>query len=81
MCVLALTSYFADVQDISDDVVSDIGGWLSPCDLQGVGGQRAGCEALRGAGQVFRLGHGQTGAGLVGACAVLCDALVDGLIL
>ncbi len=79
--MLTLTSYLADVQDISNDAVSDVGGWLSPCDLQGVSGQYTGCEALRGARHVFSLGHGQAGAGLVGAGTVLGDALVDGLIL
>lgn len=81
VCLLTLTSNLADVQDISDDAVGDVGRWFPPCDLQGVGGERAGSEALRGGGQVFSLGHGQTGAGLVGACTVLGDALVDGLIL
>lgn len=80
MCVRP-TSNLADVQDISNDALSDVGERLAPCDLQGVGGQHAGCEALWSGGQVFSLGHSQTGAGLVGAGAVLGNALVDGLIL
>lgn len=81
MCVLSLTSYLSDVQDVSDDAVSDVGGRLAPCDLQGVGGQDAGCEASGGGRQVFRLGNSQTGAGLVGPGTVLGNALIDGLIL
>lgn len=76
-----LTSYLADVQDVANDTFSDIGGRLSPCDLQGVGGQSTGCEALGGSGQIFSLGHSQTGTSLVGAGTVLSNALVDGLIL
>ncbi len=78
--MLTPTSYLADVQDVSDDALGDVGGRLMPCDLQGVGGQCAGCEALWSAGQIFGLSHSQTGAGLVGACTVLGDALVDGFI-
>lgn len=79
--MLTLTSYLADVQDISDDAVGDVGRRLGPCDLQDVGGQHTSCEPLWGGRQVFSLGYSQTGAGLVGACTVLSDALVDGLIL
>lgn len=81
VCMLTLTSYLADMQDISNDAIGDVCRRLGPCDLQGVGGQHASCEALWGGGQVFSLGHSQTGTGLVGACTVLSDALVDGLIL
>lgn len=75
-----LTSNPADVQDVSDDAVGDVGGRLGPRDLQGAGGQAAGRQALWGRGQVFGVGHGQTGAGLVGSGAVFGYALVDGLI-
>lgn len=80
-CVLTLTPHLADVQDVSNDAVGDFGRRLVPSDLQGVGGQGIGCEALGGSRQIFRMGHSQPGAGLIGAGAVFCDALVNGLIL
>lgn len=81
VCAVTLTSYLADVQDISDDAVGDIGGWFPPGDVQGVGGQRGGCEPLRGRWQIFNHGDGQTSAGLVSTGTVLCNALIDGFIL
>lgn len=78
--MVTFTSDLADMQDISNDTVSDVGERFTPCDVQGVGGQHAGCEALWSSRQIFSLGHSQTGTSLVGASTVLCDALVDGLI-
>lgn len=78
--VLTLASYFADVQHISNDAVRDLRGWLAPCDLQAAGGQSVGHETLGGSGQVFGMGHSQTSTGLVRACTVLRDALVDGFV-
>lgn len=49
--------------------------------MDGVGGQSAGRQALRSSGEILGLSHGQAGAGLVGTCAVLRDALVNGLVL
>lgn len=82
VCVcVCVTSYPADVQHISDDAVSGVGGRFLPGDLQSAGGKGRGPEPLRGRREVLDLGHGQTSAGLVGPGAVLCDALVDGLVL
>lgn len=75
------TSDLADVQDVSDDVLSDLGGRLCPGDVDGVGGHGAGRQALRSSGEVLGLSHRQPSAGLVGTGAVLRNALVDGLVL
>lgn len=74
------TSNLADVQNISDDVLRDLGQRFSPGDVDGVGGQSAGCETLWSGGEIFGLSYSQPGAGLVGAGAVLRNALVDGLV-
>lgn len=79
--VLTLTPNLADVQDISNDTVSNVGNWLPPGNMHGIIWQHSDSEALRSSGQVFRLDYRQTGAGLVGASAVFCDALVNGLVL
>lgn len=78
---LSLTSDLAAVEHIADDAVGDLGWHLDPGELQGAGGEGCGREALGGVGQILGQGHSQTGASLVGACHVLSDALVDGLIL
>lgn len=80
-CAPTPTSDLADVQDVSDDVLSDLGGRLYPGDVDGVSGQGAGRQALRSSGEILGLSHSQPGAGLVGAGAVLRDALIDGLVL
>lgn len=80
-CAPTPTSDLADVQDVSDDVLGDLGGRLSPGDVDGVSGHGAGRQALRSSGEILGLSHGQSGAGLVGAGAVLRDALIDGFVL
>lgn len=69
------------MQHVSDDAVSDVGGWLPPGDVQGVGGQRGGREPLRGRRQVFNHGDGQASASLVSTGAVLRNALIDSFVL
>lgn len=75
------TSNLADVQNVSDDVLRDLGWRFSPGNVDGVGGQGAGCQTLWSSGEIFGLSYSQPGAGLVGAGAVLRNALVDSLIL
>ena len=53
---------------------------MVPAQLQAGGGEGRGLEVCRGLWQQGGLRDGQAGRGLVGACAVLSDALVDGFI-
>lgn len=69
------------MQNVSDDVLRDLGRRFSPGHVDGVGGQSAGRQTLWSSREIFGLSHSQPGAGLVGAGAVLRDALVDGLVL
>lgn len=75
------TSDLADVQNISDDVLRDLGWRFSPGHVDGVGGQSVGRQTLWSSGEIFGLSYSQPGAGLVGAGAVLRNALIDGLVL
>lgn len=76
-----LTSKPSDVQDVSDDVLAGASCWLLPGQLQAAGAEGRDLEALRGLREIRSWAKGQAGAGLVGARAVLRDALVDGLVL
>lgn len=83
MCVVCqlLTSKSADVQDVSYNLLADVILWLLPGQLQATGAEGQGLEPVRGLGQLRPLTDGEAGAGLVGAGTVLCDALIDGLVL
>ena len=76
-----LTSQPSDVQDVSYDLLADRLCGLFPGQLQAAGAQGQSLEAGGGLGQLGPLADGEAGAGLVGAGAVLCDALIDGLVL
>lgn len=69
------------MQHISDYLLADSLRRLIPGQLQAVGAQGRGLEPSGGFGQLGPLADGEAGAGLVGAGAVLGDALVDGLVL
>lgn len=77
----SLTSQSSDVQDVSYDLLADLLCGLFPGQLQTAGAQGQSLEAGGGLGQLGPLADGEAGAGLVGAGAVLCDALIDGLVL
>lgn len=66
---------------VTDDLPADILCRLIPGQLQAAGAERHRPEPSWGLGQLGPLANGEAGAGLVGAGAVLCDALIDSLIL
>lgn len=76
-----LTAEAADVHHIANDLLADVLGRLFPGQLQAAGAQRHRPQTGRSLGQFGPLAEGQPSAGLVGAGAVLGDALVDGLVL
>lgn len=76
-----LTSQSPDVQDISYNLLADVLCRLTPGQLQAAGAQGGGPEAGGGLRQLRPLADGEAGAGLVGASTVLCNALIDGLVL
>lgn len=76
-----LTSKSSDVQDVSYDLLAAVLCRLIPGQLQAAGAEGGGLEARGGLRQFGPLADGESGAGLVGAGAVLCDALIDGLVL
>lgn len=69
------------MQDVSYDLLADVILWLLPGQLQATGAEGQGLEPVGGLGQLGPLTDGEAGAGLVGAGTVLCDALIDGLVL
>lgn len=69
------------MQDVSYNLLADVILWLLPGQLQATGAEGQGLEPVRGLGQLGPLIDGEAGAGLVGAGAVLCNALIDGLVL
>ncbi len=79
-CLCRLTAQFADVQHVSDDSVHHMLFRLPPAHLQGSGGERCDRQILRGFWEIGRRRDSETSASLVGPCAVLRDALIDGLI-
>lgn len=76
-----LTPQSADVQDVSYNLLADALRRLLPGQLQAAGAEGRGLEPGGGLRQLRPLADGEAGAGLVGASAVLCDALIDGLVL
>lgn len=76
-----LTPQPSDVQDVSDDGLAAALRRLVPGQLEAAGAEGRGPEPGGGLRQLGPLADGETGAGLVGAGAVLSDALVDGLVL
>lgn len=79
--MLLLTPQSPNVHHVTDDLLADILCWLIPGQLQAAGAERRPPEPGGGLGQLGPLANGEAGAGLVGAGAVLCDALIDGLVL
>lgn len=75
------TSNFADVQNVSNDVLRDLGWRFPPGHVDGVGGQSASCQTFWSSREIFGLGYSQPCAGLVGTGTVFRNALVDGLVL
>lgn len=75
------TSNFADVQNVSNDVLRNLGRRFSPGYVDGAGGQSTGRQTFWSSREIFGLGYCQPGTGLVGASAVFRNALVDGLVL
>lgn len=69
------------MQDISYNLLADMRCRLFPGQLQSAGAEGRGPEAGGGLGQLGPLADGEAGTGLVGAGTVLCDALIDGLVL
>lgn len=69
------------MQDVSYNLLAGVFCWLFPGQLQAAGAEGHGPEADGGFGQLGPQADGEAGAGLVGASAVLCDALIDGLVL
>lgn len=69
------------MQDVSYNLLADMFCRLVPDQLQAAGAQGRGPEAGRGLRQLGPLADGEAGTGLVGACTVLCNALINGLIL
>lgn len=67
------------MEHVADDVLSVLVG-LPPGHLDGGGRERLGLYVGGHAGQPVGPEHGEAGAGLRGAGAVLGDALVDGLV-
>ena len=67
------------MQHVADDVLRVLLRLL-PGHLDGAGRQRLGPHLGGGAGQPVGPEHGEAGAGLRGARAVLGDALVDGVV-
>lgn len=69
------------MQDVSDDVAAGVSGRLVPGQLEAAGAEGGDLQACGRLWKVRPRAEGEAGAGLVGAGAVLCDALVDGLVL
>lgn len=69
------------MKDVSYDLLADELRRLVPGQLEAAGAESCGPEAGGGLRQLGPLAEGQTSAGLVGAGAVLCDTLIDGLVL
>ena len=76
-----LTAHLTNLQHIANDGVGDFGCGLAPGDVKSHVGHSTRPETLGGDREVLHAGHSQPRTGLVGARAVLCDALIDGLVL
>lgn len=69
------------MQDVSNNLLAGVCGRLVPGQLEAAGAEGRELEPSRGVWKISALTEGEARAGLVGASAVLCDALVDGLVL
>ncbi len=69
------------MQDVSYDLLADVLCRLFPGQLQAAGAEGHGLEASGRLRQLRSMADSEAGAGLVGAGTVLCNALIDGLVL
>lgn len=69
------------MQDVSNNLLAGVCCRLVPGKLEAAGAEGRKLEPCRGLWKLRALTDGEASAGLVGASAVLRDALVDGLIL
>lgn len=69
------------MQDVSNNLLAGVCCRLVPGKLEAAGAEGRKLEPCRGLWKIRPLTEGEASAGLVGASTVLCDALVDGLVL